>query len=91
MIEEPNDPPLVPKSPAGAMAAGGTVTALMAALGWLASEMLDLEKTVTHVGDQITSVQSQHSEQLGDIDEDVDKLEDRMTIMEREMLELTNR
>jgi hypothetical protein len=87
-MTEVDEKPLVPKSPAGAMAAGGTLTALLGALGWIATEMLDIEKTVTHVGDQITSTQTQHSEQLKDIDEDVDKLEDRMTIIEQEVLEL---
>jgi hypothetical protein len=89
-MAEIDEKPLVPKSPAGAMAAGGTLTALLGALGWVASEMLELEKTVTHVGDQITSTQTQHSEQLKDIDEDVDKLEDRMTILEQDVLGIKN-
>jgi hypothetical protein len=87
-MSEDTEKPLVPKNPAGAMAAGGTLTALLGALGWVASEMITLEKDVTQVGDQIQATQSQHSEMLRDIDEDVDKLEDRMTILEHEVLDI---
>jgi hypothetical protein len=87
-MPEDNEKPLVPKNPAGAMAAGGTLTALLGALGWVASEMVTLEKDVTQVGDRIQATQEQHGEMLRDIDEDVDKLEDRMTIVEREVLEI---
>lgn len=75
-------PALIPKSPAGAVVAGGTLTGLLAALGWVGSTLLDLEQTVTRAGDRYESMH----ERIYAIDQSIDQLQERLVIIEQAVL-----
>ena len=61
----------------------------------IASEMISLEKLVTHVGDQIVSTQKLHDGQILEFDKDVidlqkdiDDFRERLAILEKEVFDL---
>ena len=77
--------------PKSAAAVGGVGAAVLAALGWLASELIDIEQRVERATNRVEIGQSNISKQLIRLDEDVDDLQDRMAVIESQIIDHGNR
>lgn len=79
--------PLIPNTPVSGAAVGGVGAALLAALGWLGSEIVSMERTVTQAMERVTSVSENYNRRITATEEAIQTMRERLAVFERVLLE----
>lgn len=93
MAQDPNQPhaPGVLKNlPSGAVT-GGTAAAILAALGWIVQEFVDIQRTMERLETKMAAQTIAITTLTTDVQGDVNALRDRVLLLEREVFGKTLR
>ena len=83
--------PLIAKNSTAATVAGGSAAAIVAALGWLATELVDIEKKVSAASERVELTLQSVEDRIGDIDDDVDELQKAFAVLEAATFKMVER
>ena len=86
-----SEQPLIPKNATAATVAGGSAAAVIAALGWLATELVDIEKKVSAASERVTLTLESVEDRIVRIDGDVDELQKAFAVLEAATIKMVER
>lgn len=88
MAQNPNPPPQSPhilkNLPSGAVT-GGTAAAILAALGWIVQEFVEIQRTMERLETKMAAQTIAITTLTTDVQGDVNAIRDRVLLLEREV------
>lgn len=88
MAQDPNNPTTPPQIlknlPTGAVT-GGTAAAILAALGWIVQEFVDIQRTMERLETKMAAQTLAITTLTTDVQGDVNAIRDRVLLLEREV------